>query len=147
MKKDENPSFQKRSRKKNIDISSSKKLKKSSSNSPDLSREEKNWGMLCHLAGLTGFIFPFGNLIAPLIVWLMIRESSTFVDMQGKESLNFQISITTYFFLSLLLIFIFIGFILIPVILLIQVICVVIAAMKAQDGQTYRYPLTMRFIT
>ena len=56
-------------------------------------KDERMWGMFCHLAALAGFIIPFGNIIGPLIVWQIKKEEFPFVEDQGKESLKFQISI------------------------------------------------------
>ena len=52
--------------------------------------------MLCHLSSLAGSVIPFGNIVGPLVVWLIKKDEYAFVDDQGKESLNFQISITIY---------------------------------------------------
>jgi uncharacterized protein len=110
------------------------------------SRDARMWGMLCHLASLSGYIgVPLGNIIGPLIVWLIKREDDPFIDDQGKESLNFQISMTIYLFVSgLLCIF---GLPLILLIGLAGVVFVIIAATKANDGERYRYPLTIRFLS
>jgi|ERR1700722_10518639 len=109
-------------------------------------REERNWGMYCHLAAFAGFIVPFGNIIGPFIVWLIKREDFPTVNRQGKEALNFQISMTLYFFVATLLTFIIIGFILIPVIVIADIIFIIMAAIKAQEGGIYRYPLTIHFL-
>ena len=57
-----------------------------------LSKDEKTWGMLCHISTFCGMIIPFGNILAPLIIWLIKKEELPFVSDQGKEVLNFQIS-------------------------------------------------------
>ena len=54
--------------------------------------EEKTWGMLCHLLALTGLVIPIGVIVGPLIMWLVKKDESEFVDYHGKESLNFQIT-------------------------------------------------------
>ena len=51
----------------------------------DVTQEEKTWGMIAHLSALAGFVIPFGNLIGPLIVWLIKKDTMPFVDDQGKE--------------------------------------------------------------
>jgi len=55
-------------------------------------KDDRTWAMLCHLSGLAGYVVPFGNIFGPLIIWLIKRDQSWFVDDQGKEALNFQIS-------------------------------------------------------
>jgi uncharacterized protein len=114
-----------------------------------LSYEEKRartWGMLCHLSSLAGFIIPFGHLLGPLIIWLIKKDEYPFVDDQGKESLNFQLTLTLYTIISSILCIILIGFVLLLVLLLAELILVIIASVKANQGETYRYPLTIRFI-
>lgn len=103
--------------------------------------------MLCHLSSLTGFIgIPFGHLLGPFLFWLLKRQEIPEVDSHGKESLNFQISMTLYGLVVALLCFVFIGFLLIPVILLADVILVIIASVKASQGEPYRYPFCLRLI-
>lgn len=109
-------------------------------------REERMWAMFCHLSGLAGFIFPFGNIIAPLIIWLVKKEEYELVNDQGKESLNFQISMTIYIIASVILIFLVIGIPLLIILGIFSLIVVIIAAIKANEGEKYRYPLTIRFL-
>lgn len=109
-------------------------------------KEARTWAMLCHLGAFAGFLIPFGNIIAPLIIWLIKREESPLIDDQGKESLNFQISMTIYFLVSLLLTLIFIGFLLMIALAIFEIIFVIIATVRANEGEKYRYPLCIRFI-
>jgi len=109
-------------------------------------REERMWAMFCHLSGLAGFIFPFGNIIAPLVIWLVKKEESELVNDQGKEALNFQISMTIYIIASIILIFLVIGIPLLIILGIFSLIVVIIAAIKANEGEKYRYPLTIRFL-
>ena len=121
-----------------------------------LAKEDRNMAMLCHLASFAMFVgIPLGNIIGPLVVWLMKREQSSFVDWHGKESINFQISVTIYGISSGILIvygiisetltLAFIGFLLLPLTLLFALIMVTVATMRANDGIRHQYPLTMRF--
>jgi uncharacterized protein len=113
---------------------------------------ERQWGMLCHLAALLQFVGPsLGNIIGPLIVWLIKKDEYPFVDEQGKESLNFQISMTLYMWVaSLALVLTCVGLIIIPVVFavltLVDVIFMIVAAIKASGGESYRYPMTIRFL-
>jgi uncharacterized Tic20 family protein len=108
--------------------------------------QEKNWGMACHLAALSGFIIPFGHILGPLVVWLIKKDESEFVDDQGKESLNFQISVTIYLVISAILILIVIGIFLMVVIGVFVLVMVIVASVKASSGEKFRYPLTLRLI-
>jgi uncharacterized Tic20 family protein len=110
------------------------------------SKQEKTWAMIAHLSMLCGFIIPLGNVIGPLIVWLIKKEEGPFVDQHGKEALNFNISMTIYSAISYLLVFVLIGFVLLAVLFVFFVIALITAAIKANDGKPYRYPFTIRFI-
>lgn len=109
-------------------------------------RDERMWGMLCHLSALSGFIIPFGNIIGPLIVYSMKKDEYSFVADQGKESLNFQISVLVYLAISLVTIVLLIGIMFLLQIPLISLILTVLAAVRANDGEYYRYPFCIRFI-
>jgi uncharacterized Tic20 family protein len=115
-----------------------------------LSNEEKNWAMLCHLSALLGFVLvPSANVWAPLIIWLLKKNDSPFVDEQGKESLNFHISWWIYIFIAgamaATIILIPLAAILAGLIYLLGLIYTVVAAIAASNGQHYRYPFTIRF--
>jgi uncharacterized Tic20 family protein len=111
-------------------------------------KDRRLWGMLVHLTALSGLIgVPFGNIIGPLVIWLIKRNESPFVDEHGKESLNFQISMTIYGIISGILCVALIGFFLLPVILISDLVLVIIASIRANDGEPYRYPVTLRFIS
>jgi hypothetical protein len=113
---------------------------------PALSQDEKMWGMLCHLSALAGFAIPFGNIVGPLVVWLIKKDQMPFVDDQGKESLNFQISVTIYLLVSFVLIFVVIGIFLLIAVGIFSLVMIIIAALKANAGEAYQYPLCIRFI-
>jgi uncharacterized protein len=109
--------------------------------------EEKTLGMLCHLLGiLTGFV-------GPLILWLVKKDSSRYIDYHGREALNFQITLfivmITLSFATMLLMIIFIGILLIPVLFVVAILALVaeiLAAVAAQKGEFYRYPCCIRFV-
>jgi uncharacterized Tic20 family protein len=110
------------------------------------------WGMLCHLAGLAGLlpVVPaVGIVLGPLVVWLIKKETYPFVDEQGKEALNFQITMLIYLAVGALFIPLCgIGFVLMAAVGVVDVVMVIIAALKANEGEHYRYPypLIFRFI-
>ena len=87
-----------------------------------------------------------GNILGPLVMWLLKREESSLVDDQGKESLNFQITLTIYLCITIVLCFVAIGLFILPVLLIASLILVIIATIKASEGERYRYPLTIRFV-
>jgi uncharacterized Tic20 family protein len=115
--------------------------------------DARQWGMLCHLSALATLILPsLGNIIGPLIVWLIKKDQYPFVDAQGKEALNFQISLTIYLYASsLILALTCIGtallIVTIPALLIAGLVFTIIASLEANKGLSYRYPMTIRFLT
>ncbi len=116
----------------------------------ELSKDTRLWAMFCHLAGLAGLlpILPaIGSVIAPLIIWQIKKDDHPFIDENGKEALNFQISIGIYALVSILLIPVFcIGAFLLTAVGIFNLVFMLIAAIKANNGFHYRYPLCIRFI-
>jgi len=114
---------------------------------PQVSKEEQNWAMVCHLSALSGFIIPFGNLLGPLIVWLIKRAEMPLVDSHGKEALNFQITVSIAALVSIALMFVLIGFLLIFVIGIGALVLTIMAAVKVSNGEFgYKYPWTLRLL-
>ena len=111
-----------------------------------VSADERLWGMIAHLSALAGFIIPFGNIAGPLIVWMIKKDAMPFVDDQGKESLNFQITVTIAAIVAAVLIVFLIGFLLLPAVGLAALVFTIIAGIKANEGVAYRYPFTLRLI-
>ncbi|MCK5215785.1 MAG: DUF4870 domain-containing protein [Candidatus Omnitrophica bacterium] len=109
-------------------------------------KQDRTWAMLCHLAALAGFILPFGNIIGPLVVWLVKKDEMPQVDEEGKSALNFQISMSIYMVVAAFTIFIIIGFLLVPALAITNVVLVVIAAVKTNNGEKFDYPLSLHLI-
>ncbi len=112
----------------------------------DKKKNENSLAMLCHLGSFGGVILPFGNIIVPLIVWLMSKEEYPLVDDQGKESINFQISIFIYSLICIPLFFVIVGMPLLVAIVIFAVIQVIRASIAANNGEKFRYPLCLRII-
>ena len=112
------------------------------------SKDERMWAMFCHLAAFAGFLVPvpFGSVIGPLVIWMIKKDEYPLVADQGKEAVNFQISVAIYSIASALLVFLLIGFFMLAALAIFGLVCVVMAAMKANEGETFRYPLCIRFI-
>jgi uncharacterized protein len=115
---------------------------------PVLDQQAKTFGMLCHLLALSIFVLPgIGHILGPLVIWLIKKDQIPFVDDQGKESLNFQISLTIYTIASLPLWLLFlVGIPLTSAVFVFGFVMVIVAALKANEGVYYRYPLCIRFI-
>jgi len=121
-----------------------------------ITQNDKNYSSITHLSGFAGWFFPFGNIIAPLILWSAKKNDSAFIDAHGKAAVNFQLSILLYcillailfvpiaiFTLGLGVIAIVIG--IIPAIIL-KFILIISASIKANNGEHYNYPFTIEFI-
>lgn len=124
----------------------------------DDSQQARNWAMGCHLAALALYLgIPFGNIIGPLIIWLLKKDQFPLVDEQGKESLNFQISLVIYSLVGATVIgalavtillaplAIILGFLLL-LLFVINLVLIIVAAVNVSNGRPYQYPLTIRFI-
>lgn len=110
------------------------------------SSDEKTMAMFCHLSGLVGYIIPFGNIIAPLIIWQLKKEGSAYIDYHGKEALNFQIALTIYLVVAALSMLVLIGIVLVPLIGIAGLVLMIMAGIKAKDGENYRYPFIFRLV-
>jgi uncharacterized Tic20 family protein len=120
-------------------------------------QKNRNWAMGCHLAALALYIgIPFGNIFGPLIIWLIKKDEIPLVDEQGKESLNFQISLILYGVAMVILIALFsFTIVLIPLaavlaillmaIGLVNLVLIIYAALKASNGESFSYPLAIKF--
>ncbi len=111
-----------------------------------LSPRERKIAALCHLSALLGMFIPMFHVISPLIIWLLYRDRSLYIDDQGREAVNFQLSLTCYLIASLLLVFIFVGIFFMSVLAVFSFISVVIATVKASQGHSFRYQLNLRII-
>ncbi|MEW6237486.1 MAG: DUF4870 domain-containing protein [Candidatus Omnitrophota bacterium] len=112
----------------------------------EVSKEERLWATFCHLGALGVFIIlGIGHIVVPLVIWLIKREDSPFINEHGKEALNFQISVTIYGLVCALLLFVVVGFFLLPVLAVFWFVAIIVAAIKANDGKSFRYPITIRF--
>jgi uncharacterized Tic20 family protein len=111
------------------------------------SRNVRTWNVLCHASALAGFFVPWaGHILGPLIVWLAKRGDSPEIDENGKESLNFQISMLIYNVIAGVLCLVLIGFILLAILHILNLVLVIVASIQASEGKLYRYPMTIRLI-
>jgi hypothetical protein len=129
-------------------------ISQSQSNAEGVGKPSKDactWAMVCHLAGLGGIVIPgIGSVIGPLIVWQIKKDLDPFVNQNGKEALNFQISMLIYAAIAVLMILLVItaciGTVLLPAIGIVDLVFLIIAAVKATNGEAYHYPVSIRFI-
>jgi uncharacterized protein len=118
----------------------------------EVSVAERQFAMLIHLSALIGFFVPLGNLIAPLILWQVKKHESGFIDDQGKEAVNFNITLVIVCFALLIVTigsFFILSVLTIPAGLALCIaflVFAIIAGIRANDGERYRYPLIFRFV-
>lgn len=112
---------------------------------PTLSADAKNWAVLSHLSAFAMFL-GIPSVIGPVVTWA-IKKDDPYVDFHGKEAVNFNISFLIYGAVAALSILLLVGVILLPTVLLTWFVLVIVAAVKAGNGEYYRYPFTIRFIT
>src|SRR6266436_3510613 len=111
------------------------------------SSDVRMWNVLCHATALAGFFVPWaGHILGPLIVWLVKRNDSPEIDEHGKESLNFQISMLIYNVIAGVLCLVLIGFIILVILHILNLVLVIVASIQASEGKFYRYPMTIRLI-
>ena len=111
-------------------------------------KEVRKWAMICHLSSLVGLLGnPLGFFIGPLVFWLIKREDDPLIEEQGKEAINFQLTMLLVMFVSALLAFVLIGIPFLVIFALMIVINPIIAAVKTRNGERYRYPISIRFIS
>jgi len=107
----------------------------------------RTWTVLCHASALVGFFVPWaGHILGPLIVWLAKRGDSPEIDEHGKESLNFQISMLIYNLIAGVLCLVLIGFVILGILHILNLVLVIVASIQASERKLYRYPITIRLI-
>lgn len=108
--------------------------------------DARQWGLFAHLSALIGLIIPFGNVLGPLIIWQVKKAEMPFVGDQGKEALNFQITVAIAMLICIVLSFVLIGLLLLPIVGIAALVFTIIGGIKANEGQYYRYPFALRLI-
>lgn len=103
--------------------------------------------MLCHLSALAGLIFPFGFILGPLIVWLVKKDQYPEVDRQGKDALNFHISMLIYLAISAVLVLILVGIVLLIALGVFSLVMIIVASVKSNNGERFEYPLSLKIIS
>ena len=106
----------------------------------------RQWAMLAHLSALAGLVIGL-NWLGPLIIYLVKKDEHPFIADQSREALNFNISVFIYCIVSAILIIVVVGILLLPVIGIAWVVLTVVATVRANNGEAYRYPLSIRFVS
>jgi uncharacterized protein len=115
----------------------------------DAEKRVLDWAMFMHLSALLGAFggpIPFGNLLAPIVLWLLKGKEHPFIDEQGRESINFQINIMIAYAAAMFLMFFGIGMILWMILGIVNIFFIIKAAIATRDGYHYKYPSVIRFM-
>ncbi|MCL9813959.1 DUF4870 domain-containing protein [Natranaeroarchaeum aerophilus] len=113
----------------------------------DVSGEERTWGVVVHAVAFIGFFIPLGNILGPLVVWAIKKDEGPFVDENGKQAVNFQITWTLLLIGAALSILLLVGLVLFPVLMIAYFILIIIAIIQASNDQVYEYPLTLDLVS
>ncbi len=112
------------------------------------SKEERNWALLAHLSAVAGVLLAgLGMVLGPLVIWLLKREDSEFVADQAKEALNFNITMLLGYIVGVILIPVLIGLVILPVLGLLHLVLMIVAMIRASEGERYRYPVALRLVS
>ena len=109
-------------------------------------KQPRQWAMFMHFSILTNLIVPFGGVIAPIVMWQMKKDEFADVDQHGKNIVNFLISMLIYSVVSAILMLVVIGVFLLIAIGIAGVVLPIIAGIKANNGEVWKYPLTLQII-
>lgn len=117
---------------------------------PPLDPVAQQWAVAIHLSALSGFIIPVGNILAPLIIWLIKKSELPALDQVGKDVLNFQISYTIYAIVSVIAAAV-LSCLIVPIILPIAVfiawlVFTIIGGIKMSNGERYVFPLALKML-
>lgn len=105
----------------------------------------KTWAAMTHLSAFAMFV-GVPSVVGPLVMWLIKKDEDQYADLHGREAINFNLSFLIYGIASAVLIIALVGLFLLPAVLVAWFALVIVATMKASNGEFYRYPLTIRFL-
>ncbi len=111
-----------------------------------MNNNANTWAMILHLSVFSGYVVPIAGLIAPIVIWQIKKSEYPIIDAHGKVVMNFLISFAIYGVVGVVLTFVLIG---IPLLALLGVLGIafpIIGGIKANNGEVWRYPLTIEFL-
>jgi len=111
----------------------------------EVSSDSRNLAMLSHLSAFVAFV-GIPSLVGPLVVWLLNRDDP-YVEAQAKEALNFNISFFLYGLVAAISIILLVGILALPAVVVTWFVLVIVASAKAANGENYRYPFTIQFVS
>jgi len=112
----------------------------------DSDKETRQWALYLHLSLLSNFLIPLAGLVAPIVIWQIKKEELPGLDAHGKVAVNWIISAVIYGFVSFLLVFVLIGIPLLIALGVVSIVFPIIGGVKANNGELWKYPLSIRFL-
>ncbi len=112
-----------------------------------ISKDEKLMATLSHLGVFIGTLMPgMGNVLVPFLIWVFKKDQSTYIEEQAKEALNFQITMSILMIGAAIAMIILVGFVVLPILIVLDIALSITAAVKANRGEKYEYPINFRLI-
>ncbi len=108
--------------------------------------DERTWIILTHISAFFGVAFPFGSILGPLVLWLIMKPRSELVERHGKMALNFQISVLLYTIVAALSIFILVGLLILPALMIFWTAMTLVATIRVANGREPGYLLSIQFL-
>lgn len=115
--------------------------------SAEVEQQTRQWGLLLHLSQFAGFVVPFGGLIVPIVIWQLKKNELPGIDIHGKNAVNWIISAIIYAIVSAVLIVVLIGIPLLLILVVLHVVFPIVAAIKANSGEYWKYPMAITFLS
>ena len=109
-------------------------------------QEARQWALFLHLSVFAGYLVPLAGLIAPIAIWQLKKDQIPGINEHGKNLMNFMISMFIYSLVAGLLTFVLIGFLILPILLIVGIALPIMAAIKGNNGEIWKYPLTIQFL-
>jgi uncharacterized Tic20 family protein len=108
--------------------------------------DQRQMGLFLHLSQLAGLVIPFGGIILPIVLWQTQKDKMPALDAHGKMVVNFMLSVLIYAVVSVILMFVLVGFLTLLAVGVIHIVFPIIGAVKANNGELWEYPLTIKFL-
>ncbi|HEV2968990.1 MAG TPA: DUF4870 domain-containing protein [Pirellulales bacterium] len=113
----------------------------------DIEQQTRQWAMLLHISLLAGFVVPFGGLVVPIIIWQLKKNELPGIDAHGKVVVNWIISAIIYAIVSGILCVVLIGIPMLLALAVLHIVFPIIGAVKANNGELWKYPLSITFLS
>jgi len=115
---------------------------------PDTSsdKDARMWSMILHLSMLSNFVIPIAGVIAPIVIWQIKKDEYPIIDVHGKNAVNWLITAFIYSIIFFILMFAVVGFFLLIILGICATVFPIIAGIKANNGEVWKYPLTFQFL-